>query len=338
MRASLHRLRRCMALPHPHHGPAPQPEADARSAARAEGGAAGPSPRPPPGGKGGRIALFLLLALSACGDLPQPFLGRPGATALRLAQPPPSRLSVPAPTQALLPDDAAGAWAGAVAEALAAEEIPATTGRTRRGDWSLQLAAEIRGNEVIPSYTVQNPAGEPQGMSEGAPVPVRAWAGGDPSVLKAAAAQAAPGIASLLGRIDAARRQSDPNSLQNRPARIHLAGVTGAPGDGNRSLPAQMRAKLSALGLVVQDTVKDADYILQGDVAAVPGAGGTTRIELQWIVTDAKGERGRILQLNEVPRGSLDRYWGDVAVAAATEAAAGVRDVVANAAGTRAKE
>ena len=280
--------------------------------------------------------LLVLLTLSACGDLPQPFLGRPGANALRLAQPPPSRLAVPSPTQSLLPDAAADAWAGAVAEALAAVDIPATTGRTRRGEWSLALTAEVRGNAVVPSYAIHNPAGDSQGVSEGAPVPVRAWAGGKPEVLKAAAVQAAPGIASLLGRIDAARRQSDPNSLQNRPARIHLAGVTGAPGDGNRSLPAQMRAKLSALGLVVQDTVKDADYILAGDVRTAPGANGSTRIELQWIVTDARGERGRILQLNEVPRGSLDRYWGDVAVVVAEEAAGGVRNVVVNAEGGRA--
>ena len=287
-------------------------------------------------GPGQSLALLLLLILSACGDLPQPFLGRPGANALRLAQPPPSRLAVPSPTQSLLPDDAANAWAGAVAEALATAEIPATTGGTRRGDWSLALTAEIRGNNVVPSYTVQNPAGEPQGVSEGTPIPVRVWAGGQPTVLKAAAVQAAPGIASLLGRIDAARRQSDPNSLLNRPARIHLAGVTGAPGDGNRSLPAQMRTKLSALGLVVQDAVKDADYILAGEVNTAPGANGSTRIELQWIVTDARGERGRILQLNEVPRGSLDRYWGDVAVVVAEEAAGGVRNVVVNAQGSRA--
>ena len=254
---------------------------------------------------------------------------------MRLAQPPPSRLSVPPPAQSLLPDDAAGAWAGAVAEALAAEEIPATTGRTRRGDWSLALSAEVRGAEVVPSYTVQNPAGEAQGVSEGAPVPLRAWAGGDPAMLKTAAAQAAPGIVSLLGRIEAARQQSDPQSLQNRPNRVFLAGVTGAPGDGNRSLTEQMRAKLSALGIVVQDTARDADYTVAGDVQAAPGAAGTTRIELQWIVSDARGERGRILQLNEVPRGSLDRYWGDVAVVAAAEAAGGVKDVLFNASGAR---
>jgi hypothetical protein len=37
--------------------------------------------------------------------------------------------------------------------------------------------------------------------------------------------------------------------------------------------------------------------------------------------------------LNEVPTGVLNRFWGDVAFAAATEAAGGVRTVVQNAGG-----
>ena len=41
------------------------------------------------------------------------------------------------------------------------------------------------------------------------------------------------------------------------------------------------------------------------------------------------------MQLNEVPPGTLDRYWGDVAVVVADEAAGGVRDVVQNVSGTR---
>ena len=42
------------------------------------------------------------------------------------------------------------------------------------------------------------------------------------------------------------------------------------------------------------------------------------------------------MQLNEVPARSLDRFWGDVAVVVATEAAGGVRDVIINAGGGRA--
>ena len=279
-----------------------------------------------------RPALLLLLALASCGDLPQPFLGRPGANATRLAQPPPSRLAVPPPSESLLPDSGSNAWAQAMADALLAEEVPAVRIAPRRGDWVLLLSAEMRGNTVVPTYTVQNPLGKPQGTAQGAPVPVRAWASGDPAVLKQAAAQAAPGVVALLSGIEAARRQSDPTSLQNRPARVYFTGVSGAPGDGNRSLPAQMRVKLTDLGIVVQDTAANADFKLRGDVETHPGAKGTVRVEVQWIINDPNGdERGRILQMNEVPRGTLDSFWGDVAVVVANEASGGVRDVITNA-------
>jgi hypothetical protein len=46
-------------------------------------------------------------------------------------------------------------------------------------------------------------------------------------------------------------------------------------------------------------------------------------------------ELGRIVQLNDVAPGSLDRYWGDVALVVAQEAAGGVRDVILNQLGTR---
>ena len=297
-------------------------------------------------------ALLLALLLAACGSLPQPFFGRPGSLAARLSQPPPARLSVPTPAESLLPDQAAGAWAAATAEALVAEELPAAAvPARRRGDWALLLSAEVRGREVVPTYTVQNPAGESQGFSEGAAVPTADWASARPEVLKAAAAQAAPGIVSLMQRIEAARQLSDPNSLRNRPARIHFTGVTGAPGDGNTSLATQMRTRLAGYGLVVQDTATGADFTLRGEVKTAPGSGTTTRIELQWIVAAATpnaapqrrhpanvdataAERGRVVQLNEVPARSLDQFWGDVAVVVATEAAGGVRDVIINAGGS----
>lgn len=283
-----------------------------------------------------RCIFLVLLLLTACGDLPQPFLGNPGVVGARLAQPPPSRLAVQYPAQSLLPDQAAAAWAQATAAALLDQEIPADARRTGSGrDWSLTLSAEVRGQDVVPSYTVNDPAGEPQGLSEGAPVPLAAWASGRPEVLQAAAVQAAPGIASLLNRIEAARRQSDPNSLVNRPARVFLAGVTGAPGDGNRSLPMQLRLKLQNQGLVVQDTAKDADFEVRGDVVTAPGANRLIRVELQWVVTDPRGERGRVVQINEVPAQTINPYWGDVAVAVATEAAGGVKDVILNATGRR---
>ncbi len=280
-----------------------------------------------------RLALLLLL-LTGCGTLPQPFFGRPGTNATRLAQPPPSRLSIPTPSESLLPAAGATAWAAAVADALAAEDIPATTG-SRPREWSLGMTAELRGTDVIPTYTIRDPANVVMGTSESPPIAAATWSAAAPATLTAAAKTAAPAIASLLGRIEAAAKQSDPNSLLNRPARIWFTGVTGAPGDGNTSLPAQMRAKLTALGLIIQDDARGADFSLAGVVETAPGLAGTIRIEVQWTVADARGERGRILQLNEVPPATVSRFWGDVAVAVASEAAGGVRDVITNAGGRK---
>ncbi len=60
------------------------------------------------------------------------------------------------------------------------------------------------------------------------------------------------------------------------------------------------------------------------------------RVEIQWVLKNAAGdERGRIVQLNEVPAGSLNGYWGDVAVVVAQEASGGVRDALLTQTGRR---
>ncbi len=275
-------------------------------------------------------ALLVLTALAGCGDLPQPFLGRPGATARRLAQPPPSRLTIPLPTNSLLTDDAAQAWAKALADELDAQELPAQATPRGPGDWYLVLSAEVQNGAVVPTYTVMNPRGEPQGSTVGPAVPAQDWAAGQPATFKAAADAEAPKVIALLGGIEARREMSDPHSLLNRPPVVYFKGVTGAPGDGNTSLTRQMNLLLPAKGDVVQDNPAGADFTLAGQVKTAPGAGKTTRVEIQWIVTDPRGEDGRVVQINEVPVGSLDSYWGEVAVVVAQEAAGGVQEVIAN--------
>ena len=110
--------------------------------------------------------------------------------------------------------------------------------------------------------------------------------------------------------------------------------MTGAPGDGNVSLTKQMKTHLAALGPMVQDDAGGADFIVQGDVRMVPIAGGQQRVEIQWTVKAANGdERGKVVQLNDIPAGTLDHYWADVAVVVATEAAGGVNDVIARQSG-----
>ena len=68
---------------------------------------------------------------------------------------------------------------------------------------------------------------------------------------------------------------------------------------------------------------------MRGTVRVVPIGGGQERVEIQWSVANPGGdERGRVVQLNDIPAGSLNGYWGDVASAVAQEAAGGVRDVI----------
>jgi len=274
--------------------------------------------------------LALLLLLAACGDLPQPFRGKPGAVAAVLAQPPPARLSVPAPTGALLPDAAAATYADAITAALVAREVPAVEGPARPGDWRLALTAELNGGTVTPRFTVSDPQGKPQGHADGPPVAAAAWSAGTPEVLKQAAAASGPAIADLLTSIDAARRRSDPNSLYNRPPRVRLAGVAGAPGDGNTSLALEMRRQLPQLGEVLVDgRTQAADFTVAGTVHATPGPGDTTRVEIQWHVTDAAGhDLGKVVQLNDVPQGTLNGLWGDVALVVAQQAASGVKAII----------
>jgi hypothetical protein len=281
------------------------------------------------------LLLPLLLAVGACIDLPQPFRNRPGAQAQRLATPLALRLAVPPPQDALLPDASARALAGQVAAALQAQEVPAVaTEAPLPLDWRVDIAVERRGGAVLPRFRLLDADGRAQAVADGDPVPLRAWAEPTPELLSNVAAAAAPALARLLLQVEAARKATDPASLAAGPPRIRIAGVRGAPGDGNAALAARIREHLGTQGFAVQDSAEGATYGLEADVAVTPPARGVQRVEIQWIVSRRDGEElGRVAQINEVPSGRLNRFWGDIAYAAAEEAADGVRTVVANAMG-----
>ena len=278
----------------------------------------------------------MLLVLAGCGDLPRPFEGRPGAAASRLAQPPPARLAVVPPSQAYLTETAAARYAAAVALAMQEESLPAVADPVRPGDWRLELLAELRGEQVVPGFRVRDPSGAEKGHAEARPVALAAWAAAAPETLERAGREAAPTVAALLASIEAARREADPDSLVNRPVRVQLRPVVGAPGDGNRSLARHMRDQLGKLGMVVQEQAAGADYSVHGEVSVTNARGGQQQVEIRWKVADAKGaEAGQVAQLNQVPRGTLAGLWADVALIVAQEAAGGVRDVIRNQTGTR---
>lgn len=275
-------------------------------------------------------ALALPALLAGCGTLPQPFRGNPGAEARRLAQPPiPPRLIVPAPATALLSDEGGKALAALLARDLQLREVPAYAEIPHPGDWKLDVSAQNQGGDIVPVYVVRTPQGHDAGRFTGAPVPAAAWADAAPKTLEQVAAQATPQLADMLSHINTVLQQADPNSLYHRQPRLALPDVTGAPGDGDVSLTRLMRMQLTNIGEIVQNDPKGADFVVQGQVRIVPIPGGQQRVEIQWIITDAFGrERGRVVQLNDVPAGSLDGGWGEIAQVVAQQASGGVRDVV----------
>lgn len=279
------------------------------------------------------LLLLPLLALAGCGDLPEPFLGNPGPAAMILRQPPAPRLSIAPPAQALLDETAARSFADAMAAALEGQEVPAYAQPAAPTDWRLAITAQIQAGMVVPHYVVLDPRGKSHGAVDGPGVSEDAWSSSTPITLARTALAVAPKIAGLLNNIETGLMKADPNSLYNRPAKVDVAPVTGAPGDGDQALTAAMRIQLAGLGPKVQTDAKDADFIVQGQVRIVPIAGGQQRVEIQWIVTapgtgPTKGERGRVVQLNDVPAGSLDHAWGAVADAVAIEASKGLNEVI----------
>ena len=285
---------------------------------------------------GARIlaACGVLLALVACGDLPQPYRGRPGGQAGVLAIPLAMRIAVPPPGEALLADDQSKQFAAAMSEALQAKDVPATaTEKPQPLDWLVEITAERQGQKIRPRFRLLDGDRKEQAVTQADSVPLREWAEAGRPLFDRLSAEAAPKLVQMLLAVEAARKSTDPAALAAGPPRIYMLGVKGAPGDGNTQLAVRIKSQLGGQGFVVQDAAQGATYGLHAEVQVVPaGKPALDRVEIQWIVSRWDGEElGRVVQINEVPEGRLSRLWGDIAYAAADEAAAGVATVVANA-------
>jgi hypothetical protein len=273
--------------------------------------------------------LLLLLLPAACGDLPEPFLGNPGATARRLAVPDTPMLVVPPPSNALLAAPNNADFAEQLASGLRDGEIPAQARPPGKNEWRLAVTARRDGDRVVPRYAVLDPSGHEQGSIDGSPIEAPGWAAGAPWVLGSAAKDAVPKVLALMTSIRATRDRADPNSLMNRAARVYVPEVTGAPGDGNVSLTKAIRSGLAEFGPLIQTAPDSPDFIVQGTVVVTLLKDGKQQVEIAWAVTRPSGVLcGKVSQLNSVPAGSLDHYWGDVAVAVAQEASGGINTVV----------
>ena len=225
------------------------------------------------------VLLFPLLVV-ACGDLPEPFLGAPGATARRLAVPLTPMLAVPPPSDALLSPPATRDFADLLALNLQREEIPTLARVPQKTDWRLGVTAARRGDQVVPHYAILDPSGREQGAIDGSPQPAAGWTEGAATSLARAAEDAVPKVLALMMSIRATRDRANPNSLLNRIAVLYVPEVTGAPGDGNTALTRLVRANLKEFGPLVQVTPEGADFTVQGKVVVSPLPKSQQQVEI----------------------------------------------------------
>lgn len=116
--------------------------------------------------------------------------------------------------------------------------------------------------------------------------------------------------------------------------KLTIVAIDGAPGAGGRALASALEYHLKQAGLTVSDTVEDQGALILGHVnvapSKVPGAAASREtLSLAWTVLRSNGsELGTIQQANDIPKGTLDRAWGDLAFIIAEGAAEGIVDLL----------
>jgi hypothetical protein len=104
-----------------------------------------------------------------------------------------------------------------------------------------------------------------------------------------------------------------------------VSPVSGAPGDGTKSLTAAIKKQLYAQGVKLTSVQSGNTYTVKGTVVMSDAGGGKQNIHIDWLVLNPDGtRRGRVTQQHVFTKGVLDGPWGPIADAAAADAAKGI--------------
>jgi hypothetical protein len=271
--------------------------------------------------------LAALVLLASCQPLPHPF-GENRPPPLSPVMSPPDAAGIVVDPVAGAPGPAAQALAEAMADALRHEDVPADTASSNVKSYRLAATATVepRGAEtaVRIDWRLSAADGKPVGeenISE--TVADAAWRAGDKAMAAKLVEQAAP----LL-----AKRVEGDAPLEKKivTPMVALKPVSGAPGDGERSLTFAIADVLKRAGIALQASPGDKPtYELAAKIEMGPPESGKQSIKITWLVSRANGgEIGKVSQQNAVPAGSLDGAWGPTAYDVALAAAAGIVELI----------
>jgi hypothetical protein len=278
----------------------------------------------------GSQALLLAALLAACQPLPHPFAeDRPPASLLAVRDS--AGVSI-APIEGG-PSATAGKLGAAVASALGKRDIPASDRTTSLSSYLLFGRLEAQRpragkGALTVHWRLQDSGGRSLGeRTARLEAPARAWDSGDDNIIASLAEASAAEIAPLLAD-EAAPAAAE--AAEGGRTRIAIRPVTGAPGDGAKSLANAIATVLKRQDLaVLDDPSAKADVILDGEVTIAPVKPDKQHVKIVWHVRRGDGaEIGTVGQENDVPKGLLDGAWGDVAYSVAIAGADGLLQVI----------
>ncbi len=279
------------------------------------------------------LALLLGLVLAGCGKLPRPFeMGDKQANPL-LVPPEGGELLVRKPTglESALED----AGAALLAEGLTRGGVQASS--VSRSAIGADLVVHVerapldRAKErLLISWEVLSPSGVRRGEArQDLVVPIGAWSSGDPTILVAAAEEAAPQLAPWVSGSEPNVQEAtlQPGPVPSVPVPEMAVGrIQGAPGSGDTELGEALVLQLAQQGIRLLREPRPDRLLVDGEIEMGSPEGGQQAITLVWTVRDGlDGEvLGSVKQENKVPAGSLDGRWGQVATLVARGAVEGI--------------
>ena len=268
------------------------------------------------------MALFAILATTACGELPRPF--KPNVKGLALS--PLAQLGdgagvVVAPV-VNTPQDVGVTMAESVASQLRQSNVPATTtgaltngylleGRSREAgagqglviDWILtnpyNVVVDRRATMIRPVVG----AAPTRDLSPEWPI----WRRIDDAAIGRATSKIANAVSELL-------QSNTPVKKDLPPALLTVASVTGASGDGNESLKRALQAVLRRAGLPVAADPRDATVFIDGVVDLQKLDDSEKALDITWSFRDSSGRHlGVMTQQNRVRNNQVGSRWGSLA-------------------------
>lgn len=276
------------------------------------------------GNRGDCLAMLALAVfVTACQPLPHPFADdRPPAALLTVRD----GAGVAVAPVSGKPEAAAAKLGAAVARALLKRDIPASDKTTSLGSYKLYGRLAQSGSATMTVYwrlydakgrkigerdaQVDAPAGE---LESGSDNPIERLAG-----------LSADGLAPLL------EDEAPLEATSGVRTRIAIGQVSGAPGEGAKSLESAIAAVLQHQGLAIVKDGQKSDLIVDGEVSVAPVKPDKQHVKIIWRVRRADGsEIGTVGQENDVMRGALDGPWGDLAYSVAIAASDGLAQLVA---------